>query len=69
MISWSDRVEYRESRLCSGAIFPVRFEKRHGGSAKNVPKLGYLFASKSSEAVGSVPFLLKTINLQHISFA
>ena len=31
-------VEYRAKRRYSGATFPVRFEKRHGGSARMVQK-------------------------------
>src|SRR6266403_4871047 len=38
MISSNVIVPYRDRRLCSGAIFPVRLAKRQGGSARMVAK-------------------------------
>lgn len=40
-ISSKDIVVYRCSRLCSGAIFPVRLAKRQGGSIRIVPNCLY----------------------------
>src|SRR5215471_21251743 len=38
MISASFMVPYRESRLCSGATFPVLLVNCHGGSTRMLPK-------------------------------
>src|SRR4051812_39486105 len=50
MISSSGIVPYRLSRRCSGAIFPVRFWNRHGGSARTVRKRSVPSARRSSAA-------------------
>jgi len=47
-ISGSSIVAYRLSLRCSGAIFPVLFTKRHGGSAKIVWNLVRLAVARSS---------------------